>query len=222
MLVIVHCLVCNRPKQIDNYEHTKASRKGKNVGRFCGSKCAGLYHTATTPEKTPNTSCGFCKKPLYRAAFRLKRKTFCSRVCKDKGDTTGPKAIRIKLKCPSCQKEFEVRPLDSWRKSCSRECASKILKAKNAKNLGPFKTTATKRFYSSAEWKELRQQAFERDNFTCVDCGRNPVYLEANHIKPRSSYPELKLELSNIETLCKPCHVKKKDIVYVELRKLPK
>lgn len=77
-------------------------------------------------------------------------------------------------------------------------------------------TSEADKFYNSREWKEIRAQAFIRDHYTCVDCGQVGRKLEANHIKPRSKHPQLKLILSNIETLCKKCHDGKKWMVYVD------
>ena len=64
------------------------------------------------------------------------------------------------------------------------------------------------------EYKLWRKNVFERDNYTCQECGarsekNKSVYLEAHHIKPYATHPELRLELSNGITLCKPCHYKK-------------
>ena len=58
--------------------------------------------------------------------------------------------------------------------------------------------------------KKIRFEVFKRDGFTCQYCGKSPpgVTLEADHIKPFSTYPELRLELSNGRTLCKSCHSK--------------
>ena len=216
MLIKINCLNCGTLKEVNEAEHSKTSRKGKNVGRFCSSKCSGAYETAHTPELEPNTSCTYCKTPLYRNAYRSKKwKVFCSRTCKDKGGAHGPpRSVRIKIPCGFCKIEFEVVPSDSWRKCCSRTCSGQLKRLAQKKALSPFKTTNTKRFYSSTAWKELRIKAFERDAYTCVDCSQKGGYLEVNHIKPRSLHPEHKLELTNLETLCKPCHDKKKWMVY--------
>ncbi|TKB45671.1 HNH endonuclease [Thalassotalea mangrovi] len=65
-------------------------------------------------------------------------------------------------------------------------------------------------FYLSPAWLELRRQVLERDGFCCQLCGASPkedkVKLEVDHIKERALYPELALTLSNLQTLCKPCH----------------
>lgn len=63
----------------------------------------------------------------------------------------------------------------------------------------------------SLEYKRWRTSVFERDDYTCVWCGaRNglgkTVVLNADHIKQFSDFPELRLEVSNGRTLCRPCH----------------
>jgi len=55
-----------------------------------------------------------------------------------------------------------------------------------------------------ATWREL---VLQHDNYTCRRCG-GMDNIEAHHIKQRSLYPELALELSNGEALCSECHSK--------------
>jgi hypothetical protein len=67
-------------------------------------------------------------------------------------------------------------------------------------------------FYESRTWNELRYQALRRDKFTCMSCGadRNDhIKLHVDHIKPRSKYPELELDLDNLQTLCSDCNLGK-------------
>lgn len=65
----------------------------------------------------------------------------------------------------------------------------------------------------SVEYKQWRKAVFERDNYTCQKCGArsckgNYVYITAHHKKQFSEYPELRLDVSNGETLCIDCHSK--------------
>lgn len=132
---------------------------------------------------------------------------------------------RVEVICTLCGKPYSVvqnhaRYNKSSRRMCS-SCVSKLTIERNKKKTGANNpswkggiTSECDRFYNSTAWKEVRTQAFVRDNYTCVDCKQVGHKLEANHIKPRSKHPELKLELSNIETLCKKCHDGKKWMVY--------
>lgn len=53
-------------------------------------------------------------------------------------------------------------------------------------------------------WKEIRQQALQRDNRTCQVCGK-PNSAQVHHVTPRSKGG--KDELSNLITLCGKCHM---------------
>ena len=57
-------------------------------------------------------------------------------------------------------------------------------------------------------YKEWRKNVYERDNFTCQDCGLSGVYLTAHHIKSWTYFPELRYEVFNGRTLCESCHCK--------------
>lgn len=58
----------------------------------------------------------------------------------------------------------------------------------------------------SSKYKKWRTQVFERDDYTCTICKDRGVALNADHIKPFSTHPELRFELDNGRTLCVDCH----------------
>lgn len=73
-------------------------------------------------------------------------------------------------------------------------------------------------FYRTPEWKQLRHVVIRRDGSTCRSCGKlivDAFDLTIDHIKPRSRYPELALELTNLRVTCRPCNSSKgaRDIV---------
>ncbi|MEF2247737.1 HNH endonuclease [Paenibacillus sp. IITD108] len=90
-----------------------------------------------------------------------------------------------------------------------------------------YQTLEQKRkFYDSPEWRGsdgIRNKALERDNYECQECkrnglvtidtneysekaGRKKIALVVDHIKELEDYPELALEIDNLETLCVGCH----------------
>jgi 5-methylcytosine-specific restriction endonuclease McrA len=64
-------------------------------------------------------------------------------------------------------------------------------------------------FYKCKEWRALRQEALERDNFECQECKRKGRYKRAqnvHHLKEVKARPDLALELNNLECICIACH----------------
>lgn len=68
-------------------------------------------------------------------------------------------------------------------------------------------TSKNRLIRSSHKWKVWRKTVFERDNYTCQDCGSKGIYLHPHHIKPLKNYPKLAFEVNNGKTLCKKCHI---------------
>ena len=58
---------------------------------------------------------------------------------------------------------------------------------------------------TSFEYRIWREAVFKRDGWKCIWCG-SKIKLNADHIKPFSLYPELRLALDNGRTLCESCH----------------
>ena len=64
-------------------------------------------------------------------------------------------------------------------------------------------------FYSTREWKELRYIILSNNPKKCMLCGRRGKSLHVDHIKPRSIYPELELDINNLQILCGECNLGK-------------
>lgn len=64
-------------------------------------------------------------------------------------------------------------------------------------------------FYHSKEWKLLRKQALERDNFQCQYCKEMGIISVGNvvdHIIPTQVDESLMRSLDNLATACQRCH----------------
>lgn len=62
------------------------------------------------------------------------------------------------------------------------------------------------KFYKSKEWREVRQQALKRDCFTCSMCG-GLANLVHHKTEVRTDWTR-RLDLSNLESVCRECHNK--------------
>jgi len=82
------------------------------------------------------------------------------------------------------------------------------LRGPNHWNWQGGKTAANAQVRNSLGMKQWRRAVFERDDYTCQICHERGGRLVADHIKPFSLFPELRLELSNGRTLCKECDIK--------------
>ena len=71
-------------------------------------------------------------------------------------------------------------------------------------------------FFESKEWQRLRYETLRRDR-KCVLCG-SAENLHCDHVKPRSLYPELALDINNTQTLCKVCNIAKSNLDCVDYR----
>lgn len=64
-------------------------------------------------------------------------------------------------------------------------------------------------FYDSREWQELRYKALKHYGIKCMVCAASNCELHVDHIKPRSKFPELELQFSNLQILCRACNMGK-------------
>lgn len=61
----------------------------------------------------------------------------------------------------------------------------------------------------SSVWKELTKKVFDTYGVLCLRCGSSEDVC-VDHIKPYSIYPELCIEFTNLQPLCRSCNSKKR------------
>ncbi len=64
-------------------------------------------------------------------------------------------------------------------------------------------------FFNSKQWKELRYKVLKQSDGRCSACKRKHIVLHVDHIKSRFKYPELALDITNLQVLCEPCNIGK-------------
>ena len=123
-------------------------------------------------------------------------------------------------------------PLESgWKKLCedillSEEEAEEFKKysVENRKHMTmqikPFcnrvqviNASPSRDFYNSLAWRKVRYAALRKLGGNCSCCGRSyakdGVTLHVDHIKPRSLFPHLELDIANLQVLCEDCNIGK-------------
>jgi len=87
----------------------------------------------------------------------------------------------------------------------------------------PTPREAERFFLLSDQWRILRYKTLVQRGNQCECCGQswsvgNP--LQVDHIKPRSLYPKLALEPSNLQVLCRECNTGKGAFDHTDWRKV--
>lgn len=68
---------------------------------------------------------------------------------------------------------------------------------------------ASKDFLQTFEWRTLRYKALKKYGAKCGCCGASPATgatLNVDHIKPRARFPQLALDIDNLQVLCDACN----------------
>lgn len=215
----VKCCICNK----EIYK-TPCHLKIGSDHPTCSITCYSKWRSANLigdkaynfKNKLINHECKVCGTKF---SSYFKQSKFCSRSCKNKGQSKPNK-----VKCMSCGKTF-LRP-DSYFKYhklrgrslyfCSKKCSGKFYSGGNSPlwiaDRSKLKNKK-KSFRSSLAMKEWRKSVFIRDNYICRICRDksikgHKVVLNAHHIIPIKQDEGLAFDINNGITLCEKCHKK--------------
>lgn len=138
--------------------------------------------------------CLVCGKRLKLHATRdIERTKYCSVQCRDKGHKNAMKGhstsveTRNKMRIAAIKRGFgKASGVDhpNWTGS----------------------QTENRMIRSSCAYSEWRNSVYQRDHWTCQQCGQVGGGLHAHHILEFAKYPSLRLEINNGITLCEICH----------------
>lgn len=218
-------------------EYRDRDRKRKQKNNFCSVDCNDDWKSVNqTGKNNPSynggqvpMSCKTCNKDFTVPQHRSKTAKYCSVECRgisDRGYWVGennPNWVGgdVSLYCEWCDVEFTVPP---YRAQTSRFCSdscfgdwvsdSGVNSGENHPNYNPEKQT----IYYGSEWSNYRRDVICRDRYQCVDCEidrdtHNEEYerdFHVHHIKPVHSFESVEDAhyMSNLVTLCIPCHRK--------------
>jgi len=132
----------------------------------------------------------------YKAAYAEKK-----RKRKEKKQKAKARAIKLASNDPSVKQQVAISLL-----------AEGFLNEALARNA---KTTRAGDFYKSKQWASVRYAALIKSDGRCQCCGASKAdgaKLHVDHIKPRSKFPGLALDLNNLQVLCDLCNIAKSNI----------
>lgn len=207
---VVSCANCNKQYKV------AISRVALGRGKYCSRLCKGQYSRGKRVsvdtefkkgQKPWNagtgefTNCIICTKKLRVQPNR--KNAYCSIKCMSIAST------RI-YTCAFCSKEFSIKGRGGIKipKYCSNKCQGLGSRGANHPMWNGGSSKEREIAKGRVEYKNWRTSVFTRDDFTCQLCFARGVPLEADHIKQWALYPELRYEITNGRTLCKPCHRK--------------
>jgi hypothetical protein len=174
---------------------------------FCSKTC-GAVHNNKSRTQTEDRFCGNCGSSFGVNTTNTvsARKRFCSSRCAitHRNDQNNPSVS------PQAREKIAIaakkRGTSHMRTDQAREKQRISISGSGHWNWQGGITPENRRRRNLKEYKDCRKLVFARDNFTCLLCGKRGGYLEMDHIKPWAYFPELRYALSNLRTLCKPCH----------------
>lgn len=149
-------------------------------------------------------ACAICSKTITKSYQSRRvweeRTRFCSNTCRGKAGL-----LRGRKQTPEHVSKRTAGQVGRRHTLETRKRLSTIWREKLNGYVSP------KFFRNCLEYKLWRSEVFQRDDYTCQMCRARSgkgvtVKLEADHIKPFAAFPELRFDVSNGRTLCKPCH----------------
>ena len=193
--------------------------------KFCDRGCYDNFRSNIIKDRAEN--CRYCNNPII--SHSKKKRAYCSEECRNL------EAIKLSLKsCIMCGVEFSaIKWLrrgdnfglirDKTKKCCSRECLSEFMKTneerkEKTKHVGPshpnWKGGSTRGGSRGHGWAKIAEKCRELHGRKCKRCGKseaeNGRRLDVNHIIPFHQHRNKTAanKQSNLEPLCKSCHVK--------------
>lgn len=83
------------------------------------------------------------------------------------------------------------------------------IEGKSANEIAAMIRPTKDTFLQSTAWKEMRKKVIEKYGAKCLCCGfipKIPEKINIDHIKPRRYFPELSLDMENLQPLCHRCN----------------
>lgn len=208
------CPKCGNIKNDFRKNHCSNSCAGKdkvpNAGSFKGNwvgekqckKCFLMFEAKSGITKY----CPVCVKYLSVCpmCFGLKSMydSFCSNSCAGKWKYENSAKIRVIIAAGRVHPNRAI--------ACGNAQRGKpkyhLRGDKNPNWRGGTYTKQRQKDMGRVEYANWRKAVYTRDKYTCQNCDKKGVILNADHVLPYSLFPELVYSVPNGKTLCVSCH----------------
>lgn len=179
----------------------------RDPGRAADRRYCSLACYRSRPQQAVPRTCRLCGTAFlaWPSAVRKGAGNYCSSACYRSRPQRGRKNIEhaeTTLICAHCKTPFVVwRGRQHAAKYCSQRCVGEARRGMTFDR--PSRTR------HGTAYQEWRLAVYQRDDFTCRDCGKRSKRLNAHHIEDWDSAPTLRFDLANGVTLCVICHGKR-------------
>jgi hypothetical protein len=166
-----------------------------NIDSLCGRCRSRVKYLQSTDAYRKTKKCPDCGKLILATSM------FCG-SCSQIGERNRLYSNGNSMSGRTCKDCGSIISTGSAKGRCSKCYTSNLLGELNPNyRFGHY----TDRFCSKVEYKKWRKSVYRRDGFKCVICGESHT-LEAHHILPKRTNPELVFNVDNGITLCKKHH----------------
>jgi len=196
---------------------TECPTCGKN--EFSSKKYMKQHHKMVHGESIAGFEyeCSFCGEDIIKSKDKYE-KAFCDRGCmgewqsENLTDEDNPRysGAMKEYECENCGDEFtRYKSKVSGTTFCSSDCVGEW----RSENWTGKDSPVWKKVNHTTEkfTKSERKLILHRDNYTCQECGKYDCKLNAHHIQPTSTHPNLCHDIDNGITLCIECHANRHD-----------
>lgn len=184
------CERCGKPF------YTTPSKVAAGKGKYCSKECTFPPHF---------TTCRNCGKE-FRYSPSAERQ-FCSKKCADKSEIKSIQSRTNTIAAWNDPKKRASLEAGIQRRSESEEWRSAAHFQKGDKHPRYKGNKQARQDASRYEYKKWHKDVLKKCDYTCRNCGKRGVRLEAHHVKPWASNPELRFDASNGIALCEDCHL---------------
>lgn len=202
----------------DEFTAPKHSRQEEHT--FCDQDCSSSWMSENVVGENNkqynriDVSCDNCGNTIQVKPNRTKvyHNHFCDNDCKYEWlseyltGESNPKYNMEEYVCENCGEKFNSIPAHrpEENKFCGRDCQAEWQRTITGEDHPHYRGGHSGGFTQSE-----RDEIFQRDNYTCQECGNDESPIHAHHIIPVHENDDKAHNVENGKALCVECHAEK-------------